>query len=68
METHLNEDEKRIRKGLYVLGRIEQIPFELDAQLKEKEHPDYLIMAYTEVKRMLNEVLCEAEKESESKN
>ena len=64
METQ-SEDDKTIHKAVYMLHRLEQIPFELDEELKESEQPDYLIMAYAEIKRMINELMCEAEKSAE---
>ena len=51
-----------ILKGLYLLKRSYEIGPELDEILKNKEQPDYLIMAFTEIKRLLAEAQKDAEK------
>ena len=51
-----------ILKGLYLLKRSFEIGPELDEILKNKEQPEYLIMAYTEIKRLIAEIQKDAEK------
>lgn len=55
------------------MDKMQQIPAELDEIMKKTEQPDYLIMAYIEIKRLIVENLKQAEKDclvflQESKN
>lgn len=46
---------EEILTGLYFLKRSFEIGPELDEILKNKEQPEYLIMAFTEIKRLVDE-------------
>lgn len=49
-----------ILMGLYFLKRSNEIGPELDKILKDNEQPEYLIMAYTEIKRIVDETKKDA--------
>ena len=48
--------------GLYLLKLAQRQPKQFDDLLKAKEQPNYLIMAFTEVKRILAKNLDDGEK------
>ena len=57
-----NEAAEDILKGLFLLKRSYEIGPELDEILKNKEQPEYLILAFTEIKRLIAEAQRDAEK------
>ena len=53
-----------IVKSLYHLGYSQNFPAEVDELMKESELPEWLIMAFTEVKRLNKKSLQDSEKNS----
>lgn len=53
-----------ILKGLYLLDNIEEIICQWDDAIKQKEQPAYLLMAFSELKRVLRDIEKKSEKQS----
>ena len=58
------EAVEKILKSLYLMNDIEQVVTEMSNYIKEKEQPDYILMAFAELQRLLKKSLLDSEKYS----
>jgi len=55
---------EKILKGIFTLEEIQLILDDWDKTIKQKEQPEYIIMAFAELQRVLDEIQKNSEKRS----
>ena len=55
---------EEILQGLHLLDDIKLVLDEMDAFIKKEEQPEYILMAFAELKRLLKKSLIEGERYS----
>ena len=55
---------EEIIRGLYLLNDIKTVFSEMDQLIKDKEQPNYILLAFAELRRLLEKSLVESEKYS----
>lgn len=55
---------EEILQGLHLLGDVRLVLNEMDEFIKKKEQPEYILMAFAELQRLLRKSLIDSEKYS----